>query len=115
MKQVVQYMKLYLPRTEEQIQVRRDLALLGQQLEIEAAQLFRSPLNAEVVAAQSIKAAGKSIGLLTAVPRTSFRSLAPQAIDLVRRYFYIAQKVVSESQIEFRREQFERLVVQLQP
>ena len=115
MKTVVRYMKLLLPRSPEQIQIRRDLSTLGHHLEIEAATMFKSCLPSEVLAAQSIKGAGKSIGLLSVVPRTSFRTMGPHAIEVTRRYFDIAQKAIVDGKFEFRRTQFERLAAQLQP
>jgi hypothetical protein len=115
MKPVVDYFKLWMPRSPEQRQVRCELALLSQHLEIEASQRFHSPMASDALAAQSIKGAGKAIGLLTVIPRTSFRTMAPKAIEAVRTYFKIAQGVLDEHQIESHRMQFERLAGQLQP
>ena len=115
MKKVVNYFKLWMPRSPEQIQVRRELSFLGQHLEIDASQKYHSPMPSDALAAQSIKGAGKAIGLLTAIPRTSFRTMAPKAIEAVRAYFKIAQRVIDEERIESQRMQFERLAGQLQP
>lgn len=115
MKQVLSYLSLMLPRSAEQQEIRRELTLLSQRMEIQACQWFRSPMSADVLAAQSVKAASQSIRLLANMPRTSFTRFAPRAIELAQGYFRIAQDVADGLTLQMQKDWFERLAQKLEP